>query len=98
MLVSKINDLEILRMNIFENVVNGAFKDWNTILDFGCHSKVYSSASKNLEGPMLSCIKLLIASIKINNLKRHQTSWFTNEKHGSPTLNGLNEGPCECFH
>ncbi len=71
--------MKILRINIFENVMNGAFKDWNTLLDLGCHSKVYSSTSKYLEGPMLSCIKLLIALLKINNLKKHQTSWFTNE-------------------
>jgi hypothetical protein len=85
-------------MNIFENVMNRVFKDWNTFLDFGCHAQVYSSKSKKLEGPMLSCIKLLIALIKINNLKKHQTSWFTSEKHGKPTLDCLNEGPCKCFH
>jgi hypothetical protein len=85
-------------MNIFENVVNGAFKNWKKLLDFGFHSKVYSSTSKKLEGPVLSCIKLLITLIKINNLKKHQTSWFTNEKHGSLSLSGLNEGPCKCFH
>jgi hypothetical protein len=72
--------LEILRINIFENAMNGTFKDWNTLLDFGCHSKVYSSTSKYLEGPMLCCIKLLIALLKINNLKniKHHDSQMKN--------------------